>query len=34
VALWTAERIALGVCQTFPAALPRDTFGLRMESVA
>jgi predicted RNase H-like nuclease len=34
VALWTAERIALGVSQTIPVVPPLDTFGLRMEMVA
>ena len=33
-ALWTAERIALGISQTIPAVPPKDSFGLRMEIVA
>jgi len=33
-ALWTAERIASGVSQPFPAVPSKDSFGLRMEIVA
>ena len=34
VALWTAERIALGKAETIPYSPPKDAFGLRMEIVA
>lgn len=34
VALWTAERIANGTCQTIPFEPPTDSFGLHMEMVA
>jgi predicted RNase H-like nuclease len=34
VALWTAERVALGTFHTIPPTPPRDSCGLRMEIVA
>jgi predicted RNase H-like nuclease len=33
-ALWTAQRIATGLCQTIPPVPPRDSLGLRMEMLA
>jgi predicted RNase H-like nuclease len=32
-ALWTAERIFLGMSQTIPSVPPKDSFGLNMEMV-